>query len=233
MQWASSAFASSSESEYRVAGSRLREDSAVGPADVHDLIDQCGAYYDTWAPDNANTGDEWLVVGFDVPVYATHIEVFEINNAPFVTSIEISSASAADGSTRGAVLFAGPDTTNCSSRGSRVLHVRLDGSVLVSHLRINTFSAPAANVCREMIDAVRLHGLAEDAPNTAYPTEVVIVCASLVLLVVLVLVRKFLQKPPPQPHISKVTPATDAHRQSGSTQARRPQRTQSDMESWT
>ena len=75
-QWAQSAIASSSHATGQAWGSPWH---ATGQSNVAPV---CGAHGDVWqAGSNAGSNSAWLEVTFAVPIWATAIEIYEIQNA--------------------------------------------------------------------------------------------------------------------------------------------------------
>ena len=147
-QWASSATASSEYDEQLSSAAQ-----AVGAADV---APSCGESSRAWAPRTSTQDPEWLLVAFDVPVFATSIEIFETNQAPFVISVELISP---DG--QAIPVFSGPDLTACGS----ALTVDLSGALLVAQVKIFTLAHGF-----EEIDAVRLTGMVNQSLATNVPS---------------------------------------------------------------
>ena len=77
-QWASSAVAGSAFSSSWAAT------NTIGPADTPD----CGDYTTAWAS-GTSSGVEWLEVYYDVPVYATQINIYESYNPDQVVLVEL------------------------------------------------------------------------------------------------------------------------------------------------
>jgi len=78
-QWASSAMASSEYGNPDWAASQ-----AVGRPDTR----ECGDYSTAWASSSSDTV-EWLEVYFDVPVYATEINIIQTYNPDQVVEVEL------------------------------------------------------------------------------------------------------------------------------------------------
>ena len=128
-QWASSASASD---EYSWSyGAQW----ATGPPDgeEHKCYDGYSVFNILWEPKEPGT-HSWLLVNFedyDPPLFATSIEVFEADGAPFVTSIEV-----VEPNGQNTTVFSGPDTTACGWS----LIVPLPGTLRVASVRVHTYS---------------------------------------------------------------------------------------------
>ena len=127
-QWAGAA--TSASSFYSGFG----PENATGPSDNL-----------AWTPSTNGTGAEWLQLNFAMPVYATSIEIFEMRNAPFVTSVE-----AIDPAGQSVVVFSGTDTTTSYA----ALTVAMSGTLLAAQVKIHT-----ATSGYEQLDAVRMVGV--------------------------------------------------------------------------
>ena len=96
VQWASEAQASSDYfgTEYWYYGGIASAfhgaaTDATGPADVAPMCRPGGTEAVTWMPERGLADPEWLRVSFPQDLYAMSIEIFEIGEAPFVTSVVV------------------------------------------------------------------------------------------------------------------------------------------------
>ena len=149
-QWADDASAST---EYDTSPADYSAWQATGPPNV---APACGDIEEAWAP--AATGTpQWLQVSFPTAAWGTSIEIYETNEAPFVTSVGVIDPGGVE-----TTVFSGADTTTCG----QALEISLAGNLLVKQVKVYT----AGGGGWEEIDAVGLTGAFPSAEPSASPS---------------------------------------------------------------
>ena len=159
-QWADSVIAFSSQWDEGGGSVSYHATQALGAPNVLEHGDDPLA----WAPYNADSGTEYLTLGFPLPVYATGATVIESYAPGFVTQID-----AVDMSDQLHTVWTGTDTTACSGplAGCEIGELTVTWTAtayLVKGLKV-TFDTTNRTGAWEAVDAVALHGdlpMAED-----------------------------------------------------------------------
>lgn len=137
-QWASSAVASS---EYSPAHWSALQ-ATGGPNSTG-----CGGSVTAWAPSSSGPDPEWIELGYDVPVYASRVRVYETHNSGFVYQVDLVDVNGGQHT-----IWNGMDTTGCPGW--------LDLSFSQTGYRVSGVRIYAQVFGWEGIDAVELTGVA-------------------------------------------------------------------------